>query len=84
MKIEINESVLAEFEYMVQLHQEYGAPNAMPDVKTLVGYILASVADGSRRPGSWERQMLNSMGLVAETEKHECYRGFYGSPDTQK
>ena len=43
-----------------QLHARYGAPNPMPSVEALACYVLASIADGSRRPGAWERQMLES------------------------
>jgi len=32
--------------------------------------VLASIADGRRRPGAWERQLLELMGLVAESEEH--------------
>jgi len=41
---------------------------------------LSSVADGSRRPGSWERQMLQMMGLVASSDEHSEYREGYGEP----
>lgn len=38
---------------------------------------LASIADGSRRPGSWERSLLERMGLVTDDE-HYSYRPHYG------
>lgn len=72
--ITLNDAVAAELAYMVELHQKHGAPNPMESVDDLVAYVLASVADGSRRPGSWERQMLESMGLVADTDAHQDYR----------
>lgn len=80
MKIDIEPSVLAELEYMVKLHQEHGAPAQFDSVERLVGYILASVADGSRRPGAWERQMLDMMGIVADCDEHHVYRSSYGEP----
>ena len=80
MNIETHPAVIVELEYMIELHQRYGVPNPMSSVEDLVGYILSSVADGSRRPGSWERQMLHSMGLVAECDEHETYRSDYGKP----
>jgi hypothetical protein len=46
-----------------------------------VGFILYSMADGSRRPGSWERQMLQSIGLVAECEEHQQYWVNFGNPE---
>lgn len=85
MQITISPAVLKELEYMVQLHQEHGAPNPMESVEQLVGFVLASVADGSRRPGAWERGMLEQMGLIAECEAHQVYRRDYGPPpDLQK
>ena len=70
MKIDIHPEVLKELEYLVELHQRHGAPNTQASVDDLVAYVLASIADGSRRPGAWERQLLELMGLVAESEEH--------------
>jgi len=53
----------------------------MDSIEQLVSFVLASVADGSRRPGSWERGMLESMGLVAECDEHYEYRATYGQSD---
>ena len=78
MKVEIHPEVLKELEYIVELHQQYGAPAKMESVESLVNYILASIADGSRRPGCWERQLLEQMGLVAESSEHKNYRNHYG------
>lgn len=78
MKIEVNDDVARELAYIVRLHQEHGAPAKMDSVEQLIGYVLASVADGSRRPGSWERGMLRQMGLVADCAEHHEYRATYG------
>jgi hypothetical protein len=80
MNVEINPSVLAELEYLVELHGKHGAPNPVGSVEDLVEYVLDSIADGSRRPGSWERELLNMMGLVANTPEHAAYRSEYGRP----
>lgn len=73
MQITIAPDVFQELEYIVRLHREHGAPNPMESVEQLVAFVLASVADGSRRPGSWERQLLEMMGLVAETDAHQVH-----------
>lgn len=78
--IEINAHVWKELQYLVELHQRSGAPNPMQSVEDLVGFVLASVADGSRRPGAWERQLLEMMGLVADCDEHHTYRSQYGQP----
>lgn len=81
MTIELSPEIHKELEYMVAMHQRCGAANPMETVEQLIGYILASVADGSRRPGAWERQMLNMMGLVADCDEHQIYRPSYGPVD---
>ena len=76
--VTVNEDVARELQYLVDLHQRHGAPNPVESIDELVNFVLASVADGSRRPGSWERSMLESMGLVAECDEHNQYRSSYG------
>ena len=78
--IEIDADVRKELEYLVALHARYGAPNPMPSLEALPCYVLASIADGSRRPGAWERQMLESLGLVADCVEHHRYRPHGGPP----
>ena len=78
-QVSIDPRIYAELEYMVQLHQAHGAPYAAESVERLVAYVLRCVADGSRRPGSWERGLLESMGLVADADAHHVYRSNYGS-----
>ena len=79
MNIEINEHVQKEFEYIVELHQKYGASNKMNNVEDLINFVLASVADGSRRPGSWERDLLHPMGLIVDCDEHHQHHSEYGA-----
>ena len=79
--IKVNELVYKEFEYMLALHKKVDSYTRFETVNDLFNYVLASIADGSRRPGSWERDLLIPMGLVAETEEHYVYRSSYGDPD---
>ena len=79
MQVTIDSAVLKELQYIVDLHTRHGAANPFDNVEALVAYVLASVADGSRRPGAWERAMLESMGLVAYCDEHEQYRAHYGA-----
>jgi hypothetical protein len=78
--IEISADVRKELEYLVELHGRYGAPMPMQSVEALASYVLASIADGSRRPGAWERQLLEQMGLVADCDEHHQYRPHGGPP----
>lgn len=85
MKVTVNidQDVYREFEYMVKLHSAHGAPNPHRNVEDLVNYVLSAVADGSRRPGSWERGLLQDMGLVADCDEHNTYRNYYGEQSEQ-
>ena len=80
MNFEIDPEVLKEFEYIVQLHKRYGASNCCGSVQELLDGILAAVANGSRRPGSWQREMFENMGLVANCNEHQEHRSSYGEP----
>jgi len=80
MKIEMNDDVIREFQYMAKLATKHGSPANMNTAEEIIAYVFSSVADGSRRPGSWERQMLESMGLVANCDAHQEYRVQYGEP----
>ena len=80
MQVNIEPDVLKELQHMVDLHRRHGAPNPCDTVEGLVRYVLSAVADGSRRPGSWERSLLESMGLVAQCEEHSLYCCEYGPP----
>ena len=77
--ITINKDIYSEFERIVRLHKQHGAPNAHETPESLINYVLCAVADGSRRPGAWERQMLQMMGIVAECDDHEIYQSEYGA-----
>ena len=80
MRVTIDDAVLEELQHIVDLHRKHGAPNPLDDVESLVGFVLASVADGSRWPGAWERSILEAMGLVADCREHHRYRADYGAP----
>jgi hypothetical protein len=80
VQIHVDDRIAAELAYIVKLHQLHGAPNPMASIEQLVAFVLQSVADGSRRPGSWERGLLVPMGLVADCADHQQYRAGYGEP----
>lgn len=53
--IEVDEATLAALE-LLSLHG--GAQGTTADAARAVRYLVASAADGVRRPGAWERQWL--------------------------
>lgn len=77
--VTVDADIYSEFERIVRLHKQHSAPNNHETPESLISYVLCAVADGSRRPGSWERQMLNMMGIVAECDEHEIYQSEYGA-----
>ncbi len=77
----VPEGAYKELLYMVELHKQHGAPNHFETVEDMLDFILLSIADGSRRPGAWERGMLEQMGLIADCPEHRVYRDCYGAPD---
>jgi len=74
--------VYSEFEFMAELHNTYGAANSPGSAEDIIRHVLSAVADGSRRPGSWEREILRMLGLVADCDEHQTYRSKYGKPDS--
>ncbi len=80
IKIEVQDEVAAELRYLVELHSQYEAANPQESIESLLSYAAEAIADGSRRPGAWERQLLDMMGLTAECPEHETYRSEYGKP----
>ncbi len=78
--IEVDDAVFSEFKFMSKLLNK-DEDNFAPDTpEEIIAFVLSSVADGSRRPGSWERQMLQMMGIVASADEHSEYRDAYGEP----
>ncbi len=81
LHIPIDSDIANELEYILELLQRDASPYAFNNVEELAHYILTCIADGSRRPGSWERQLLYPMGLVADCDEHHIYRSGYGRPE---
>lgn len=84
LEIALPPEVAVELRYIVELHREHGAPNRQTSVESLVVGLLGTVAAGSRRPGSWERGILEQTGLVADCDEHRRYRREYGRPDQKQ
>ena len=81
LELDIDDGIASELKYLVDLHRQHGAPNPQDSVEHLLEYVASAVADGSRRPGAWERQVLEMMGLVPDAPEAGEYRGTYGRPD---
>ena len=81
IKVKMSPRVVAELKYLIELNQ------LMPDsfvpgtVEELISQVMIAVADGSRRPGAWEREVISMLGLVADCPEHNEYRPVYGRPE---
>lgn len=80
VSVEVDGDIYAEFEYLLTLLKKSNNADGLETITDLINYILMGFADGSRRPGSWERGMLESMSVVADCKEHQVYRQEYGEP----
>lgn len=85
MKIEIDSKVYSEFKYMLKLlkkqpQAEQIGINIPETTEALINKALDHLATGSRRPDSWERSLIHSMGFVSDADEHHTYREEYGEP----
>lgn len=85
--IDIDDQIIDELDYLVELYNrrmnmEKDDEYRLPDIsrEDLIVNVLCHVADGSRRPGSWERTLLKMMGLEVNLPEHQDYRPCYGKP----
>ncbi|MGS3274237.1 hypothetical protein ACB284_18270 [Serratia marcescens] len=78
LQVTVDPEIAGELAYMLKLQQTCGAAVQLENVEGLIHYILASISEGSRSPGSWERGLLVPLGLVADGDEHQVYRAHYG------
>lgn len=80
IQLEVDAAVHRELVYIVALLQRAPDEHRVDSVSALISWVLCCVATGSRRPGSWERNVISAMGLVSECDEHHVYRAEYGPP----
>lgn len=61
--VHIPSDIKADLERIVEASSN--SANPMGSVDDLVSYALGCLVDGFNRPGSWESEMLERMGLVS-------------------
>jgi hypothetical protein len=81
MNVEIEEVIIKELTYMLELHLQHGPAEYFKNVEQMIAFILGSIVDGYRYPRSWERNLLIPMNLVANCQEHNLYRADYGKPE---
>lgn len=82
IEIEFPQGVTAELRYLLDLISADQDGVVLTGIEELCAYVMTAVADGSRRPGSWERGLLASLGLVSDRDEHHVYRPSYGPPES--
>lgn len=75
MQIHIDDDIFREFDYMLKLHKRSGKPVLADTAEDLIRYALLTIANGSKRPDSWEREVTKRLGLIADHDTHDSYRG---------
>ncbi len=74
MQIHIDDDVIREFEYILQLHRRSGQPLIADSVEGLINYALLTIVNGSKRPDSWEREIAQKLGIIASHDSHNSRR----------
>jgi|GEM_PF-1387437 len=80
MQIHIDDDIIREFEYILKLHRRSGQPLLAENVEGLINYTLQAIARGSKDPDSWEREIAQKLGLIADYDAHYSHRGHSGRP----
>ncbi|MDP2903090.1 MAG: hypothetical protein Q8N96_08265 [Methylovulum sp.] len=85
IELEIDSGVIEELKYIQYLHEESGSTLPIKnDVNDLINYILASVAIGSCKPRSCEREIVQQLRLVVFShDDHFKERDCFGRPALQ-
>ena len=66
MRVEINDDQASKIRKIMQDQGLYGAINPQTNMKQFVSTLLSMVIDGYQREGSWEREVLDKLGLMPE------------------
>lgn len=80
IQVTVADEFADELEYLAKLHRQHGPAIHCDNVQDLISRVIEVVAEGSRRPDSWERGLLEKMGLVANCAESYTYRATYGDP----
>lgn len=71
----LSDKTMNELKLLVVLGNEFGSGMKFETVSDLVIYLLEQVANGSANPQSASREVLNILGLVANTALHSADSG---------
>ncbi|MEX8139999.1 hypothetical protein AB7B51_17510 [Acinetobacter baumannii] len=86
IEVALPKPIVSELSYLTRLINEYdniAGYLGLQDTITLsdlIEYVMVHIADGSRRPGAWERQLLEMLGIVPDCDELSVYRQNYGDP----
>jgi hypothetical protein len=80
---ELHEQTYRELEILLEEMQTHGGEWRLPleSVADVIRHVAVTVAEGSARPDSWERQLLYPMGLIPMESELLLYYRRMGSRD---
>jgi hypothetical protein len=65
VRVGINPNTYKKLEALWEEQIKYSSPSGRHDsVNVLINYIMGAVVDGVERSGSWEREVVERMGLI--------------------
>ena len=74
MIVKLYPDVMKELEFLIELMDRENDMLQFDTIEELTVYVMNIIADGSRRPGSHARGMLDDLGLSTEQPEHLVYR----------
>ena len=80
IEIEIEDSVKSELDYIMKCASK-DSNFYYEDIGIVLSYLARAWADAGRRPGAWERDCFNQLGLIPDCEELSYYRQSYGDPN---
>lgn len=81
LTIDVHADVLDEIDYIIKLAKRDDQDIYFRDISGLVNYLFTTIADGARKPRSWEREVNNHLEIYMAAAEFEIYRAEYGDPD---
>ena len=74
IRVGINAGIYKKLETLFEEQLKYGCPNRRDSINGMINSILGAVVDGVERSGSWERGMVESMGLIPNDNPLEGWK----------
>lgn len=81
LTIDVRADVLSEINYILEVAEIDEKDIYFQDIEGLINYLFTIIADGARKPSSWERSINNQLEIYMDSPVFSVYRAEYGDPD---